>query len=119
MRRMIKDLSAPGKTVMGIGVLLLLMFVCGGMSFSGDVPVSQEQAIDIAAGHVDFDYEDVGTRLIRQGFQNIPVWAVAFSVPGQGGNEYEELVMVEVNGRTGEVVRVRTAEELGYTRPGK
>lgn len=45
------------------------------------------------------------------------MWAVAFSIPATGDDEYQRIMIVEVHGRTGEVIVVHTDEELGFDIP--
>ena len=86
----------------------------GGLSAGSDVEITFDQAIELARPEIDFEPEAESARLVRQGFQNLPVWAVVFEVPGGSDFEYEELVMIEIDARTGEVVGTRTKAQLGY-----
>lgn len=114
MRERFANMSQAGKTVLAFIALFGLLAVCGGFGAGSDIPVSLEEAIDIARPEIDFEPVNAGARLVRQGFTNVPVWAVVFDIPGEGRDQYQEIMMVEVHGRTGEIIRTRSKTELGY-----
>lgn len=114
MKAMYGRMSTAARTVMAVSLLLLLFVVCGGFSASSDVVLTYDEAVAVALPHIDFTPTESGARLVRQGFSNRPVWAVVFEVPGSGEFEYEELIMIEVDARTGEIIGTRTKEQLGY-----
>ena len=114
MKAWFSTFPTSGKTVLALGSLLLVLVVCGGLSAGSDVDITFDQAIELARPEIDFDPEVEGARLVRQGFSNLPVWAVVFEIPGSEDFEYEELMMVEIDARTGAVLGTRTKAQLGY-----
>lgn len=92
-----------------IGVALILLAMFGVLDSRRDVRIEQQQAVEIARPHIDFEPEKADARLIRQGFRRTPVWAVSFSIPIDGNpRDFERLMTVEVDATTGEVIRIAT-----------
>lgn len=87
-------------------VLLAIIGFSGVLRAADDVSVSSDQAVEIASDRLDFQPEITAVRLVREGIGLQPVWAVSFSVPGEGNVEFEELLVVSVDARSGEVLRV-------------
>lgn len=114
MRAWFGRLSRPAQTVLAFGTLFVLLAMCGQVNATADVRITSEQAIARALPEIDFEPVDVGARMVRQGFGSLPVWAVSLSIPLSGGedDEYERIAMVEINGRTGDVIRIRIDDEL-------
>ena len=79
------------------------------------IRVSQERAVSVARGEVDFKPTQTQVRLVRQGLNSHPYWAVSLSIPrpaeqGEPGpaqdSEYRRLAVVRVDANTGKVVAV-------------
>jgi hypothetical protein len=79
------------------------------------IRVSQDRAIATARGEVGFKPTQTQVRLVRQGLNSHPYWAVSLSVPreataGQeatsGDDAYRRLAVVRVDANTGKVVAV-------------
>ena len=47
---------------------------------------------------------------MRQGLNGRPFWAVSFSIPGAGPDEYSKLTTVRVNANTGKIEAVNREE---------
>jgi hypothetical protein len=70
------------------------------------VRISQELAISKARAQAGFTPERTQVRLVRQGINGHPFWAVSFSVPAPGGDGYAELTTVRVDANTGTIAAV-------------
>jgi hypothetical protein len=79
------------------------------------IRVSQDRAIALARGEVAFKPTDTQVRLVRQGLNSHPFWAVSLSIPrtvaaGQdapsGDDAYRRLAVVRIDANTGKVVAV-------------
>jgi hypothetical protein len=90
-------------------VLLVALFALTiGVSRScqqSQVRITKEQAIASARARVDFAPRQTQVRLVRQGLNARPFWAVSLSVPGSG-DTFRRLATVRVDANTGEVAAV-------------
>jgi hypothetical protein len=89
-----------------IGLLVVLVLAANSCQKS-QVRFSQQQAVDLARQQVDFTPTRTQIRLIRQGIQSRPYWAVSLSVP-TGPDQFDKLAVVRVDANTGKVVSVAT-----------
>lgn len=96
-------------------VLIVAVLFAARSCQQSQIRVSQQQAIAKARGEVDFRPTDTQVRLVRQGLNSHPYWAVSLSVPrrvvaGQdrpsGNAAYRRLAVVRVDANTGKVVAV-------------
>jgi len=90
-------------------VLLVGLFVLTlGVSRScqqSQVRVGKERAIASARARVAFAPRQTQVRLVRQGLNARPYWAVSLSVPGPNGS-FRRLATVRVDANTGKVAAV-------------
>ena len=108
----IRNISRPAKVIIGIGLVIVVFWLLGPLRSDRGVNVSQETALSIARDQVDFVPTHQAVRLIRQGFDNQPVWAVQLAIPIEGTDrQFHELTIVEVDATTGEVIRLRAQPE--------
>ena len=101
-----KSLTRPAKVLLLLGASLLLLAYTGFLRADSGLQVNADQATQIAEAHVDFVPDETQVRLIRQGFNLRPVWAVSLAIPIEGTNDFERLTTVEVDAVTGRVLRV-------------
>jgi hypothetical protein len=101
-----KSLTRPSKVLLLLGASLLLLAYTGFLRADSGLQVSASEATDIAEERIDFVPEETQVRLIRQGFNLRPVWAVSLAIPIEGTSEFERLATVEVDAVTGQVLRV-------------
>jgi hypothetical protein len=94
-----------GKLLALAVVLLFALGVARGCASRGG-EISQREAVEIARQEVDFRPERTQVRLIRQGFQSRPLWAVSFSTLDEDG-ALDRVTVVVVDARTREVTEVR------------
>jgi hypothetical protein len=71
--------------------------------------VSDERAVAIARGKVDFKPEGDNVRLVRRGIPPRPFWAVSFWIRNASGGGYKRITLVLVDASSGRVAEVRRA----------
>lgn len=101
--------AIPGRTwiLIVLGVVLLFLGLSGRLGVGNDVDITREDAVEIARPSIDFEPVNADARLVRQGVGHRAVWAVSFSIPGSDGrNDFERLTTVELDAKTGEIIRV-------------
>ena len=81
---------------------LLVARSCG----KTETKVSQDEAIAIAKEEVAFEPNNVMVRLLKQGLQSKPFWAVSLSVKQPDG-ALDPLAVVTIDAITGEVTEIR------------
>jgi hypothetical protein len=84
-------------------VLLAVTVVAAQSCQQSQVRVSKERAIATARPQAGFAPERTQVRLVRQGLDARPYWAVSFSVPAQSGDGYARLTTVRVDANTGKI----------------
>jgi hypothetical protein len=67
------------------------------------VRISKETAIVTATRAADFRPERTQVRLVRQGLNGRPYWAISLSIPGKNGN-FERISVARVDANTGKLV---------------
>jgi hypothetical protein len=104
------SVARPTRVILVLGTILLLLAASGVLRADRGIAISSDQAVEIAGEQVDFVSESTQVRLIRQGFNLRPVWAVSLAIPVAGTGEFERLTTVEVDAITGAVLRVVTSD---------
>lgn len=92
------------------GVVLIVALFAATLLFARgcqrtQVRVTQQQAVATAQRQIDFTPERTQVRVVRQGINAHPFWAVSFSVPGANGS-FKRLTTVRVDANTGKVAAV-------------
>ncbi|MDQ4107466.1 MAG: hypothetical protein M3138_01505 [Actinomycetota bacterium] len=100
-----EDARRPGRVVLVLGVLLVIVAATGIFSARRGLQVEKDEAISIAQEALDFEPTRTTIRLVRQGIGGTAVWAVSFSIPTAGGS-FERLTTVVVHAGTGEIIEV-------------
>ena len=90
-----------------LAALLVVALVVAQSCGSRETEVSREEAVEIAKGEIDYEPEKVMTRFVPRGIKARPNWAVSLSTLDADGN-IERVTVVVVDGRTGDVVEIRT-----------
>ena len=101
----IKNISRAAKILIALGLVIALLWFLGPLRADRGVNVSEENAISIARDYIDFEAEHIAARMIRQGFNTKPVWAISLSIPLEDG-EFDQLTIVEIDARNGEIIKV-------------
>lgn len=68
------------------------------------IRISQRAAIATAAKAADFTPTRTQVRLVRQGLNGHPFWAISFSIPAKNGKGYERVSVARVDANTGKLV---------------
>jgi len=102
----VSGLSRASKTLIVGAIIITALGFSGVMRAGNDVPVSRERAVEIATERLDFEHDLTAVKLVREGIDLHPVWAVSFSTKGSGEELYGQVLVVSVDGQTGDIVRV-------------
>jgi hypothetical protein len=92
--------------VIAFVALLAVTVVAAQSCQQSQIRVSKESAIETALPRAGFEPERTQIRLVRQGLNGHPFWAVSFSVPARDGDGYAELTTVRVDANNGKVASV-------------
>jgi hypothetical protein len=68
------------------------------------VRISKEDAIVTATRAADFKPARTQVRLVRQGLNGHPYWAISLSVPKKGTDGYERVSVARVDANNGKLV---------------
>ena len=97
----------PGKRgIVAVVVLFALCFVAARSCQQAQIRITKERAIATALPRAGFDPDRTQVRLVRQGLNGRPYWAVSFSDPAASGGGYARLTTVRVDANTGKVAAV-------------
>lgn len=92
--------------LLGVVALLAVTFVVAQSCQGSQVRLTKEQAIQRAQPQAGFTPQRTQVRLVRQGLDGRPYWAVSFSVPAASGDGYARLTTVRVDADTGRIAAV-------------
>ena len=98
------------KGVAAIVALFAVTLVAAQTCQQSQVRLSKEQAIAKARPAAGFQPQRTQVRLVRQGINGHPFWAVSFSVTAPGGDGYSKLTTVRVDANTGKVASINREE---------
>jgi hypothetical protein len=101
--------GGPWLRVGVIGCILLLAFVASRTCQRSQIRVTKDQAIATAERQVDFKPTREQVRLVRQGLNSKPFWAVSLSIPARAENRFRRLAVVKIDANTGKVASVARA----------
>jgi hypothetical protein len=87
-------------------VLFALTIFAAQSCQQSQVRLSKERAIETARPEAGFTPRRTQVRLVRQGLNGHPFWAVSFSVPAPSGDGYSRLTTVRVDANSGTVESV-------------
>ena len=93
------------RAVLVLGAVFVLALFVSQTCQQAQVRVSQRDAIATAHERVSFTPERTQIRLVRQGLQSRPYWAVSLSIPGPDGSE-GRVATVRIDANTGKVAAV-------------
>jgi hypothetical protein len=94
--------------VLAFTALVVLTFAAARSCQQRQVRISKEQAIVTARREVAFDPRRTQVRMVRQGLQSRPVWAVSLSIPGRQPDTFSRIAVVRVDANTGKVLGMAT-----------
>ncbi len=96
--------------VLAFVVLLGVTIFAAQSCQQSQIRFSKERAIATARPEAGFTPERTQVRLVRQGLNGRPYWAVSFSIPGSGPDEFSKLTTVRVDANTGKIAAVNREE---------
>jgi hypothetical protein len=102
--------GGPWLRVGVIGCVLLLAFVASRTCQKSQIRITKDQAIATAERQVDFKPTREQVRLVRQGLNSKPFWAVSLSIPARRADRFRELAVVRVDANTGKVASVAQSQ---------
>jgi hypothetical protein len=100
----------PWRPAAALLVLFAVTVVAARTCQQAQVRISQQQAVATARRAVDFRPTQTQVRLVRQGINSRPSWAVSLSVPDREGTGYRHLTTVRVDANTGKVAAINREE---------
>jgi hypothetical protein len=68
------------------------------------IRVTQQRAVATATKSLTFKPERTQVRLVRQGLNGHPYWAISFSISKVGGNGYQRVSVARVDANSGKLV---------------
>jgi hypothetical protein len=68
------------------------------------IRITKETAIVTATRAADFHPQRTQVRLVRQGLNGRPFWAISLSIPNKDGKGYERVSVARVDANTGKLV---------------
>jgi hypothetical protein len=99
--------ARPGKrALLAVAVLFVITLVAAQACQQAQVRVTKERAIAAARPEAGFTPERTQIRLVRQGLNSHPFWAISFSIPAASGDGYARLTTVRVDANTGKIAAV-------------
>jgi hypothetical protein len=101
-----RPLRITKRGVAAVVALVVLTAVAAQSCQQGQVRVNEERAIATARPRAGFTPDRTQVRLVRQGLNGHPYWAISFSVPAASGGGYAKLTTVRVDANTGKVAAV-------------
>jgi hypothetical protein len=93
------------RAVIVLGAVFVLALVFSQSCQQAQVRISQRQAIATARERVSFAPERTQIRLVRQGLESRPFWAISLSIPAPDGSE-GRVATVRIDANTGKVEAV-------------
>ena len=106
VKERVQGMSRQTKALIIGAVVIAILGLSGVLQAGNDVSVSSESAVDIATERLDFEPDLVAVRMVREGIDLHPIWAVSFSTEGSGDERYDQILVVSVDAQSGEIIRV-------------
>jgi hypothetical protein len=85
-------------------VLFAVCLVAAQTCQKRQIRVSSEAAVATATRAIDFRPSRTQVRLVRQGLNGHPYWAVSLSVPAKGGHGFTRITTARVDANNGKLV---------------
>jgi hypothetical protein len=89
--------------VIAFVALLAVTIVAAQTCQQRQIRYTKEQAIVTARPQAGFTPQQTQIRLVRQGLNGHPFWAVSFSTPSASGDGYARLTTVRVDANSGKI----------------
>lgn len=104
--------------VLAIVALFAVTLVVAKSCQKAQIRFGKDRAVVIAQRQIDYRPVQTQVRLVRQGINSRPYWAVSFSVPARRGKDYAKLTTVRVDANTGKVAAVNRERGVQSPAPG-
>jgi hypothetical protein len=101
-----RPLRPTWRGVAAIAALFAVTIVAAQSCQQSQIRIPKERAIATARPEAGFAPERTQVRLVRQGLNGHPFWAVSFSVAAPSGDGYSRLTTVRVDAVNGTVAAV-------------
>jgi hypothetical protein len=85
------------------GLFALCLVVAAGCQ-RRQVRITKEAAVVTATRHADFRPQRTQVRLVRQGLNGRPFWAISLSIPAKNGKGYERVSVARIDANSGKLV---------------
>jgi hypothetical protein len=92
--------------VLAVAALFALTIVAAQSCQQSQIRISKERAIATARPEAGFAPQRTQVRLVRQGLNGRPFWAVSFSIAAASGDGYARITTVRVDANNGKVEAV-------------
>lgn len=92
--------------LLAVVALFAVTLVAAKSCQQSQIRYNQERAVAIARPEAGFVPERTQVRLVRQGLNGRPFWAVSFSIPAPVGDGYTRLTTVRVDANKGTIASV-------------
>jgi hypothetical protein len=89
--------------VLVVGLFALCLVVASSCQ-RRQVRITKEAAIVTATRHADFRPQRTQVRLVRQGLNGHPFWAISLSIPSKDGAGYERVSVARIDANSGKLV---------------
>jgi hypothetical protein len=90
--------------VLAFVALLAVTIVAAQSCQQRQIRFTKDQAIATARPQAGFTPERTQVRLVRQGLNGHPYWAISLSIPNEGGNGYQRVAVARVDANNGKLV---------------
>jgi hypothetical protein len=103
-------LTAKQPVWVRVGVLVAILavtFLVAQTCQKSQIRFTKTQAIAKAERQIDFTSQRTQVRLLRQGLNSKPYWAVSLSTPGETKGTFHDLAVVKIDANTGKVADVK------------
>jgi hypothetical protein len=89
--------------VLVVGLFVVCLFAASTCQ-KRQIRISKEDAIVTATRAADFKPQRTQVRLVRQGLNGHPYWAISLSIPKKGTDGYERLSVARVDANSGKLI---------------
>jgi hypothetical protein len=89
--------------VLVVGLFAICLVVAAGCQ-RRQIRITKETAIATATREADFRPQRTQVRLVRQGLNGRPFWAISLSIPNKSGKGYQRVSVARVDANTGKLV---------------
>jgi hypothetical protein len=100
----VRPLRVSKRGIAAVVVLFAVTLLAAQTCQQSQVRVSQDRAVATARERAGFVPERTQIRLVRQGLNGHPYWAISLSIPKHGNEGFERVSVARVDANTGKLV---------------